>query len=1039
MKDVRGSGGGKAAGGEQRTPIEAPDSLHSIAYAKILDLVSEGEIYGFADRDHPMRCIYLSEVPVENADGTQNFTNFQIDSRVGTQDQDYINGFEGVENEIAVGFELRTEAAYTQVISNIAVTAIRVRIAVLALTKADPTNGDINGNSVGYKIELQTGVGAFVTKLENSFTGKTTTKYERSHRIDLPPSADGWTVRVSRTTPNTTSSTEQGTTAVESITEIVDAKLRMPMSALVSTIVDAKQFPSIPSRAFHMKGRLIKVPSNYDPETRLYDGIWDGTFQIAYSNNPAWVYYDMAINDRYGLGHILPIEQINKWKLYSIGVYCDEFIDDGLGGVEPRFTANVYYQVRQDAYRFMQDMATMFRGISYVASGNITAVADMPEDPTLLYTNANVKNGKFKYSGSSKKVRHTVALVSWNDMSNFGRTRVEYIEDPEGIAKYGIQETQVIALGCTSRGQARRQGKYILISERLETEVASFDVGMDGALAAPGKIIKIADRLRAGKRMGGRVSNPISTTEFYADSTVIGAPGDTVSVMMADGTLSSATVDSITTNHVVLSTALSGLPEKNAIWLIESSELYAQTFRVLAVTESSEGPGYEVAALKHNPYKFDLIEDGTPIPDLPISNRPVLARPTGLTVVNNIRYGHGVAANVLFADWENVPGATGYGVQWQKDNGNWSQIYHRDSSNDEWDNAFTGTYRVRVWATNSQGLTGPSVVSDAMFISDAVFPTIDLALNDSGLLVIDCRFTQFRLLLVENIDPAQVVFINVAPQDEISIEITNTGSFTFGFPSSCVPVDGVPYVVSDGAGRTDVVRLTTNNTGVQWFYNFTLSSPFSITITPDPASASSDTDGATPSHPSITLTANATGYTSFVDFVWERVGTSGTSFDDAGLTSSTLDLSIPDGVSAYNVTQTWKVTGVDGDGLLASATRDVTLQRFITGSDLTANDVYAVDHTTAYAPITVSGSSTAVASFGTGPWTYAWTLVSGTLAHTATGLSTATATFSRTGTRFAPEYIYNVVATDSLGATRNLDVNIILEIIRDGEFPGEEP
>lgn len=275
-------------------------------------------------------------------------------------------------------------------------------------------------------------------------------------------------------------------TFVESFAELIDAKLRYPMSALVATVVDAEQFNNIPTRAFDLKGRIVRVPSNYNPATRAYTGIWDGTFQPAWTDNPAWVFYDLATHERYGLGHIVPESLIDKWSLYAIAQHCDQLVPDGRGGYEPRFTANLYLQTQADAYKVMQDIATMFRGIMYAAGGAITAVSDRPTDPAYVYTQANVIDGVFRYSGSARRARHTVALVSWNDMNDFGRAKVEYVEDPEGITRYGVQQTDVIAIGCTSQGQAQRMGRYILTTERYETDAVSFGIGLDGTLCAPG-------------------------------------------------------------------------------------------------------------------------------------------------------------------------------------------------------------------------------------------------------------------------------------------------------------------------------------------------------------------------------------------------------------------------------------------------------------------------------------------------------------------------------------------------------------------------
>ena len=304
---LRGAGGGSSSQ-QPRSPIEAPDSLRSTEYARILDLVSEGEIYGFANQGAPLTCAFFNETPVANDDGSMNFKNFELQSRVGTQTQDYISGFGGVEAESTVGVELLYVTPWTRTFTNLNINSIRVRMSTPAMSQTNTSNGDISGTRVDYKIELQTDGGAFVEMLRTSFSGKTSSKYVRSHLIELPLASTGWVVRVTRLTGDSATATLQNRTFIEGFTEIIDAKFRMPMSALVSVVIDAEQFSNIPSRAYHLKGRLIKIPTNYDPVTRVYTGVWDGTFQVQYCNNPAWVFYDMVTNARYGLGHLVSAE-----------------------------------------------------------------------------------------------------------------------------------------------------------------------------------------------------------------------------------------------------------------------------------------------------------------------------------------------------------------------------------------------------------------------------------------------------------------------------------------------------------------------------------------------------------------------------------------------------------------------------------------------------------------------------------------------------------------------------------------------------------
>lgn len=703
---LRGAGGG---GNESaRQPIESPDSLRSIAYARIVDLVSEGEIVGFADQDNPLSCVFLNETPVANADGSLNFRNIQIDSRVGTQTQDYLPNFEGVENEIAVGVELRQGTAWTRAITNTNLNSIRLRLSTPALSKTNMSNGDITGHSVSYSIAIQTDGGAFVTKLNAAMTGKTSSKYERSHRIELPPATTGWNIRVTRTSPNADTSSIQDSTYIESYAEIIEAKLRMPMSALVSVIVDAEQFNAIPPRAYRLKGRIIRVPSNYDPDTRQYTGVWDGTFQSRYSNNPAWVFYDMALNTRYGLGHLVPNELVNKWVLYRIAQYCDQLVPDGFGGMEPRFTCNLVLQAQNDALRVMQDLATVFRGIIYANGGSITAVSDMPEDPVYTYTPANVLEGKFMYAGSARKVRHTVALVSWTDLSDFGRAKVEYVDDPEGIARYGIQQTEVIAVGCTSQGQARRWGRYLLATERYETDTVTFGVGLDGTVVAPGKIVNIADPLRAGERRGGRIRNATLNSVEVDFMSVSASAGDMLVATMPNGVTERRIIDSITDNTIVVTTNFSAIPVLQSVWAVDSVAIPLGRYRVLGVAERNDGEslGYSLTAVIHIPGKFAFADLGEPIESTPIPDAPgpVVPSPTGLTISQRDVSDDNTTAKIVNLSWTIVPVAVSYNVLWRQGQASWMDLGTVGYTNIDIPNVMPGPFEVQVIAVNSLGV-----------------------------------------------------------------------------------------------------------------------------------------------------------------------------------------------------------------------------------------------------------------------------------------------------------------------------------------------
>lgn len=712
-----GAGGGKPK--EPRPPVEAPDSLHSTAYARIDDVLSEGPIRGLVNG---LKSIYFNGTPLENPDGTLNFHNVVIDSRLGTQDQDYITGFGTVESEVGVGVRLMFGSPWTQALNNTALDGVRIRISTPMLQQGDAKTGDTNGTAVGYKIEVATDGGAYVPVLPyDSINGKTTSKYERSHRIDLPPATNGWLIRVTRTTPESSTNLVQSETYIESFTELVDAKLRYPNTAHVATIIDAKQFQSIPTRGFDTYGRIVQVPSNYNPETREYAGLWDGTFKPAWTDNPAWVFYDLITHHRYGLGHLVTPEMFNKWAAYKIARYCDQMVPDGRGGMEPRFTCNLFLQVQEDAYKVITDMAGVFRGMAYYASGSIQPVADMPDDPVFLYTPANVKDGRFVYNGSGLRARHTVALVSWNDQTDFGRSKVEYVEDLDGIGRYGVNQTEVIAVGCTSRGQARRYGKMLLATERLETDLVNFAVGLDGTLAAPGQIIRVADPLRAGRRIGGRVASATTQT-IVVDALPSPAPvaGDLLSVIGTGGVLMQRVINNVNpaTRAITVNTTFDSAPVPDSMWAVESAGAVTKLYRVLTVGEETDGSGYTISALEHNPEKFDFVDLDDPIEG---ETTPPITRPPGvgnLTITSRVRMMEYESELVLAADWTRPETAVDYEVQWRKGGGEWSPAQMQRETHWELPGAFPGEYVVKVTPFNAQAQPGPATVSAPYLIAD---------------------------------------------------------------------------------------------------------------------------------------------------------------------------------------------------------------------------------------------------------------------------------------------------------------------------------
>ncbi|MBO9790414.1 MULTISPECIES: host specificity protein J [Xanthomonas] len=720
--------GAKKGASSARTPVETPDSLQSIAFAKIIDLISEGEIAGLKDG---LRSVYLDGTPLQGADGGFNFQNVRFETRAGTQDQEHLAGFPSVENENAVNVELRSDQPVVRSFTNSDLSAIRVRVAVQALQKTNTKNGDIEGHSVSYAIDVGTDGGAFNTVISNAFTGKTTTLYERSHRVDLPEGSQ-WQIRVRRLTPNANSATIADTTLVQSMTEIIDAKLRYPNCALAALEVDAGQFQAIPTRAYRVLGRIVSVPSNYDPQARTYSGIWDGTMKPAWTNNPAWVFYDLATNDRFGLGHRIPAAWVDRWRLYQIAQYCDQMVSDGQGGQEPRFTCNVYLQTRQDAYKMLQDMAAVFRGITYYAAGQVLAAADMPQDPVYAFNQTNVIDGRFTYSGSARKVRHTVALVSWNDPDDFGRAKVETVEYRPGIARYGIQQVEVAAMGCTSRAQAQRIGLHILYTENLETETVTFGVGLEGAVPQPGDIIEVADPNRAGRRNGGRIKAAgLQSVDLDVVPPGLSA-GDTIRVLGSNGRSQARTISDIAGSTVSVSVPWTTVPVATSVWAVSTAELALQTFRVLGVTEGDGAENaitYQITALEHVPQKFAAIDDGARIELPPISIIPpsVQPPPTNVRLSSHSFVEQGIAQHVLTIAWDPADKAIAYDVEWRRDDMAWVKAGRATTTNLEVRGIYAGQYLARVRAVNALNAVSMPALSPLTEITGKIEPPPSLA------------------------------------------------------------------------------------------------------------------------------------------------------------------------------------------------------------------------------------------------------------------------------------------------------------------------
>ena len=693
--------GAKKGSKKQRQPVISPDSAQSKTFIKVLYGLAEGEIEGLANG---LQSIYLEETPLQNADGSLNFENVKVDFRNGTNDQEYIEGFPAVENETAIDVELKSETPWVRAFSNLDLDAVRLRLKWGPLRTQNATNGDVSGVTIEYAIDLQIDGGVWTEVLKTKISDKTSANYERAHRIDLPRADSGWLVRVRRLTPNTTSEYISDKMYIAAVTEVIDAKLRYPNTALLGLQYDAETFGNVAKVAADTKGRILKVPTNYNPVTRQYVGMWDGTFKEAYSNNPAWIYYDICTVDRYALGDRLTPLMVDKWSLYRLAQYCDELVPDGLGGQEPRFTCNVYLQSAEGAFEILTKLAGVFRAITFWDGNSIICDADIPQDTYFTYTRANVIDGNFEYAGTRARDRHNVVKVAWDNPANHYKTEYEFVRDEKAIAEAGqVRILEIDAWGCTSRGQAQRAGWWALKSEQLETRTVSFKVGLDGHIPQPGRVIDIADPLFAGRANGGRVSKISADRKSITldRDDVVAVAGDRLIINGEDGKAQTRIVQSISGRVVTVTHEFDAIAAQN-VWVIDAQDLATMKFRVISITQD-ESHQFSVTALQYNPAKFDAIDKGAYFDEVPISIvNPTIQDPvTNVVVTSESRVDQGINLATMIVSWAQAKGAVKYQVEWRKDDGSWIKLPVTGNNSVEVPGIYAGQYQARVTAISA--------------------------------------------------------------------------------------------------------------------------------------------------------------------------------------------------------------------------------------------------------------------------------------------------------------------------------------------------
>lgn len=804
---ITGAGGGGKGGGGGRSAVEADDSLRSRQFANVLDVLCEGEIEGIVGLNGPgtleerlqaaEQNIYFDGVPLRNSTGVPNFDLGGISWAFvpGTQDQPMLPVSGVVASTVDVQQEVMNGntggGPVVRAVPELYIDSCRVTLSVQRLTEQNMSNGDLNGSRVEFAIDVQSNGAGFVQVLSGAIEGKTTSEYQRSYEVPLNGTGP-WDVRVRRITPNSTSSSINNQLYWSTLGKITKEKLSYPNTAMIGLRVDSALFNHVPTRAYKLRLMKVRIPSGYDPIARTYPDLWDGTFDYAWTDNPAWCWYDLASSTRYGLGEYIDASSIDKWALYEIAKYCDELVPDGRGGMEPRFTCNLVLQSREEGLKVLMNLASIFRGITYWHSNTVFCSQDRPGEPVKLFNSANVLDGMFTYSGTAKQARHTVALVTWNDPDNRYQQAVEYVEDYEGILRFGVRETEITAMGCTSRPQANRLGLHALITEREETDTVTFRTGLEGFGVMPGEIIQTSDPTRAGKRMGGRIMSS-TTTQVTLDQDVTLAHGSTysLSVILPSGVVERKAVSfndvATTTSTLTLAEPLADVPQALSVWVLTAhNELEPELWRVISIAET-DGT-VEVTALEHSQGKYAAIEQGLKIEPRPTSGiKLVPGAVTNLKATNDVaRLNDLQYQSRIFMSWTPPKeGASRYYVTWSRDNDN-ATTFSVIAPTANIDGVPAGTYTLSVVAENAIGVRGQSVTITHVVDQSNVEPDVQnlrLAPNFSGQ---SCPVEWDRLDWA--ISYTVQVYAGATLLREVTVE---TNRYTYTYTQNMV--DGGPY------------------------------------------------------------------------------------------------------------------------------------------------------------------------------------------------------------------------------------------------------
>lgn len=701
--------GRKGGSSKPHTPQEMEDNLISINKIKVLLAVSDGEV----DANFSLKDLYLNDVPVIAPSGEVNYEGVTAEFRPGTQTQDYIKGFNDTAAEFTVGRELKTTTPYVISVTNKQLSAVRVKI-LMPRGVTTKENGDMVGVVVKWAVDMAVDGGNYQEVLSDVIDGKTISGYDKTKRIDLPTFNSQVLLRVRRVTADSTDARVVDTINIQSYAEVVDAKFRYPLTGLVYVEFNSELFPQIPRISTKKKWKIINVPSNYDPVLREYSGTWDGSFKKAWSNNPAWVLYDLITNQRYGLDQRELGIAVDKWSLYDAGQYCDQKVPDGHGGLEPRYLCDVVIQSQVEAYNLVRDICSIFRGMSFWNGESLSIVIDRPREASYIFTNDNVVDGSFAYTFASEKSMYTTCNVTFDDEQNMYSQDIEGVFDLNASLRFGHNQTSITAIGCTRRSEANRRGRWVL-KTNLRSTTVSFATGLEGMIPMIGDVVAIADNFWSSNltlSLSGRVME-VSGLQVFTHFKVDARAGDFIIVNKADGNPVRRTISKVSADGktIELNVGFGFDVKPNTVFAIDRTDVALQQYVVTGITkgDGDDEFTYSITAVEYDPNKYDEIDYGVNIDDRPTSivDPDNMQPPKNIVVSSYSRIVQGMSVETMVVGWDKVQYASKYDVQWRKDNGNWMNVPRTANSEVEVEGIYAGNYHVRVRSISSGGNTSP--------------------------------------------------------------------------------------------------------------------------------------------------------------------------------------------------------------------------------------------------------------------------------------------------------------------------------------------